>query len=621
MRIKSTTIIMNGIIVLVIVAAALSQLNLSRRFGEANAAVESRFFSILLVEELRRSSEELTRQVRNYAVTGDPAAESAYNMVLLVRGGLEPRPENALIAPGERRVLLDLLREHGVTDDEFLLVERANSLSDDLVALEVRAMNAVKGIFIDGAGQYTILGEPDMELARSLVFSAAYDNEVRAIMAPMNEFEERVNARTDRLVEEAMSGQLLAEVVSLIALALVFVFVVFNLLFSAAFVLKPLGILTQTLNDIANGDGDMTVRLSDAGRGEFADASRYFNQTIGKIRDMIVSIKGQSDALSTIGDDLAMNMTETASAMNEIAANIQSVKGRVLSQSASVNQTSATMEQVTANIGRLGGQVENQTGAVNQAASSIEEMIANIKSVTSTLAKNADNVRELQVSSEAGRSGLQEVAADIQEIERESEGLLEINSVMENIASQTNLLSMNAAIEAAHAGEAGKGFAVVADEIRKLAESSGEQSKTIGAVLKKIKDSVDKIMRSADSVLNKFEAIDLAVKTVAEQEEQIRAAMEEQGEGSRQVLRAAGSVGDITQQVRSGSQEMLKDSKEVIQESKNLERATQEITGGINEIAASADQVNRAVSAASDLGGKNRENIASLARAVSKFKV
>jgi methyl-accepting chemotaxis protein len=220
-----------------------------------------------------------------------------------------------------------------------------------------------------------------------------------------------------------------------------------------------------------------------------------------------------------------------------------------------------------------------------------------------------------------GRTGLQDVAADIQEIARESEGLLEINAVMENIASQTNLLSMNAAIEAAHAGEAGKGFAVVADEIRKLAESSGEQSKTIGTVLKKIKESIDKITKSTGNVLNKFEAIDGGVKTVADQEENIRNAMEEQGEGSKQVLEAIGQVNEITQQVKDGSQEMLEGSKEVIQESKNLEMVTQEITGSMNEMATGADQINVAVSRVNELTSQNRDNIDILVQEVSRFKI
>jgi methyl-accepting chemotaxis protein len=174
------------------------------------------------------------------------------------------------------------------------------------------------------------------------------------------------------------------------------------------------------------------------------------------------------------------------------------------------------MEQVTLNINKLNGHVEQQTESVSQSSSAIEEMLANIQSVTQTLVRNAENVDELIDAAKVGRTGLEEVSSDIQEIARESAGILEINSVMQNISSQTNLLSMNAAIEAAHAGEAGKGFAVVADEIRKLAENSGKQSKTISQVLKTIKGSIDKITASTNTVLEKFQAIDDRVRIVSE---------------------------------------------------------------------------------------------------------
>ena len=205
---------------------------------------------------------------------------------------------------------------------------------------------------------------------------------------------------------------------------------------------------------------------------------------------------------------------------------------------------------------RLNGQLESQFAAITQSSSAIEQMSANTKLVSVTLSKNAQNVKDLQEASEVGHSGLNEVAADIKEIARESASLLEINSVMQNIASQTNLLSMNAAIEAAHAGESGRGFAVVADEIRKLAESSSRQSKTVGGVLKKIKGSIDKITKSTDNVMNKFHAIDGGVKAVAEQEHGIQSAMEQQSAGSVQIMQAIAQVNDLTRQVKEDARQM-----------------------------------------------------------------
>ncbi|MDR2588741.1 MAG: methyl-accepting chemotaxis protein, partial [Spirochaetales bacterium] len=378
-------------------------------------------------------------------------------------------------------------------------------------------------------------------------------------------------------------------------------------LFIARSITSPLKPMAEVFGAI--GEGDFTRKLDIHTKDEIGEICGSFNQTLEKIKSLILTITQQAAALFGIGKELAGNMSESAAAVNEITANIQSIQGRVINQSASVTETNATMEQITNNIDKLNAHVERQSISVSQSSSAIEQMLGNIQSVTDTLAKNADNVKELMEASEVGRAGLQEVALDVQEIAKKSEGLLEINAVMENIASQTNLLSMNAAIEAAHAGEAGKGFAVVADEIRKLAESSGEQSKTISAVLKEIKESIDKITASAGNVLNKFEAIDSGVKTVSDQEANIRSAMKEQGAGSKQILAAIGELNEITQQVKGGSEEMLRGSKEVIQESKNLELVSQEIASGMNEMAVGADEINVAVNRVNELSGKNRDNI------------
>jgi methyl-accepting chemotaxis protein len=408
-------------------------------------------------------------------------------------------------------------------------------------------------------------------------------------------------------IEKMISNSINTEIkiVGLIVVGILLVSILLISLISRLIVVNPIIRVANTLKDISEGEGDLTHIIKVSSNDEVGDLAKYFNKTLGKIKNLVLEIRKEAGLLSDIGTDLSSNMTETAAAVNEITANIQGVKGRIINQSASVTETNATMEQVIANINKLDGH--------------IARMAANVHSVTNTLLDNAGNVKTLLEASEAGKTGLQEVVTDIHEISQESEGLLEINAVMENIASQTNLLSMNAAIEAAHAGEAGKGFAVVADEIRKLAVNSSEQSKTIGNILKKIKESIDKITKSTGTVLTRFESIDSGVKTVAEQEGNILNAMEEQGEESKQA--GSASLTEITKQVKAGSEEMLESSQEVIRESQNLEKVTQEITGGMNEMATGADQVNVAVHNVNDMTAKNREAIDSLLKEVSRFKV
>jgi methyl-accepting chemotaxis protein len=416
----------------------------------------------------------------------------------------------------------------------------------------------------------------------------------------------------------SLRGQIIRQViVSLISLfaGFVLLFVFLRMIFGR---LQKFSII---LKEISEGEGDLTKRLEIRGHDEIGELGVYFNHTLDKIKNLVVNIKNQTVNLFNVGNELSNHVGQTAAAMEQITASIQGIKGKVMSQSASVNQASVTMDHVTVNIDKLNKNVEQQTDSVSQSSSAIEEMLANIQSVTSTLIRNAENVEELISASEAGRTGLETVSRDIQEIARESEGILEINSVMQNIASQTNLLSMNAAIEAAHAGEAGKGFAVVADEIRKLAENSGQQSKTISGVLKKIKESIDLITRSTNTVLEKFQAIDSEVRIVSEQETNIRNAMEEQGQGSQQVLEAVGRMNELTHQVRSGSEEMLHGSQEVIQESRNLESVTEEISDGVGEMAEGAEQINSAVSRINEITNSNREHIDILVQEVSKFKV
>jgi len=384
---------------------------------------------------------------------------------------------------------------------------------------------------------------------------------------------------------------------------------------------RPVVRMADILREISEGEGDLTRRIEVTTKDEIEEMAKYFNLTFDKIRSLVALVKQQTAALKGVGVNLSSNMTETAAAINEITANIQSIKNQTLNQSASVTETSATMEQISKGIDKLNRLIEDQSANVTESSSAIEEMMANIGSVTKTLVRNTENIKQLSESSEAGRNVLDNITVAIRDVAKESDDLMEISRIIQNIASQTNLLSMNAAIEAAHAGESGRGFAVVADEIRKLAESSSSQTRIIDTVLKKIRHSISVIIKHSEDVLTKFTTIESEVKTVSEQEDGIRRAMEEQSEGSKQVLEAITILNDITQRVQAGSLEMLTGSNQVVKEARNMNAITQEITGGMNEMATGAEQVTAAVNTVNELSAENNVSIDALIDEVNKFKV
>ncbi|MDR2808534.1 MAG: methyl-accepting chemotaxis protein [Spirochaetaceae bacterium] len=382
---------------------------------------------------------------------------------------------------------------------------------------------------------------------------------------------------------------------------------------------RPIAYTMTILKDIA--EGDLTQEIKIDSHDELGDLVRYLNFTIDKIKHLVLSVRKEAQALSLTAIDLASNMTETAASINQITANIKSIEPKTNRQAESVKSTHAVMGQVVEDIDLINTQIQKQSNCVNESSSAVEQMLANIQSVTQTLIKNEANVTKLAQASELGRTGLEKVSGDIQAIAKESAGLLEINAVMETIAKQTSLLSMNAAVEAAHAGESGKGFAVVAGEIRKLAESSTAQSKTISEVLNKIKDSIDKITQATNAVLLNFAAISEGMKTVTDQEASIRNAMEEQGAGSKAIMESIGSLNEITGEVNRSAHRMISGSREVIKESDMLERLTVEIGDGMQEMASGAEQIDEAVHKVNDISTENKKQIGLVMVELHRFKV
>jgi len=426
------------------------------------------------------------------------------------------------------------------------------------------------------------------------------------VKAPVNEFMGTVNALRVGIV-------IMGTIVFIVTLVIVYLI--------AYKIIHPVQAAVAALRDIAQGEGDLTVRLPVSGNDEVTDLSAYFNETIEKIAESVRAVGSNSDAMEEIGNELASNMIETASAINEISANIDGVKQQALTQAASVTETAATIEQIVRTITRLNDSIETQAASVAQSSASVEQMVANIESITKTLEKTDDVIKKLASATGDGKDTIATANTVTQTIAEESGSLLEASSVIQHIASQTNLLAMNAAIEAAHAGEAGKGFAVVADEIRKLAEDSATQGKAITSTLKTLSGEIETLSASSKTAEDKFSTIFNLSEQVKSMSDRLTEAMREQENGSKEVLTAIKSINTVTVEVSDGSAEMLKGGEGVAEEMQKLSDLTRIITDSMNEMSEGAVQINNAVQEVNALTQKNKLSIENLVHEVGKFKV
>ena len=384
---------------------------------------------------------------------------------------------------------------------------------------------------------------------------------------------------------------------------------------------RPIVSASDKLQNISEGDGDLTVSLPVRGADEIARLSSAFNKTIEKIRASVHSVSDNAVSMKEVGASLATNVSQTASAINEISANIENVKKQILYHTSSVVAVGASLQAMQVTIGEVDASAKEQSATVGRSSSKVTEMMASIRNVASVVESNLKALTDLNEATEGGKAIIEQTVDLSHDVDEGSAILLEASTVIQNIAEQTNLLAMNAAIEAAHAGEAGKGFAVVADEIRKLSEESGAQGKNIVKILTDLKDKIKKVSGSAAEAKDEFDNIFRLAERTRENEQSVMGSMREQDERSAEVIHAIGEIAEISRSVQGGAEEMLKNSTLVSGEMERLGLMSDSIAASITEMAAGTAQINCAVQEINEISIRNKESIGNLVGEVKKFKV
>ena len=377
----------------------------------------------------------------------------------------------------------------------------------------------------------------------------------------------------------------------------------------------------NAMKNIAQGDGDLTVRMEVKNNNEMGQMYTYFNETMEKIQNSIKTVQNSSVHLQQQSNTLGNNMSDTAASANEITSNIESVNRQIKIQGNSVKDATSSIGVINTVMDELIFNINKQSSSVAQSSSAIEQMVANIRSVTDILNKNGEAIKSLEGSFESGKTSVDGTVQATLKIKEQASVLLEASNVIQNIANQTNLLAMNAAIEAAHAGDSGKGFSVVADEIRKLAEDSNTQGKNITDNLTEVISSIDEVSESVANLQGIFNEIYTSTQKVAQQEMTILSAMQEQSEGGNQVLEAIKEIKDVSVNVNTSGSKMQHETKTVSTEMDGLMRLTEEIAGSMEEMSIGMESINKSINSVNALTHQNLTSIEQLGSVVSTFKV
>lgn len=384
---------------------------------------------------------------------------------------------------------------------------------------------------------------------------------------------------------------------------------------------KPILKVSGVLDQLASGTGDLGIRMEESSKDEVGSLGKNFNKFMDARYELISNIANETNRMGTTSTTLKTRVSDISADLRSITTSISQLHLKAEEQAASCTETMGTVEQISKNIEGLTGQIATQSASVEQSSAAIHQMVTSIGAISANLEKASASYNQLHSASTEGKDSIGTVQDLVNNVSNQSSRLLETNKVIEAIASQTDLLAMNAAIEAAHAGETGKGFSVVAEEIRKLAEDSASQSKLIAEELKEIVTSISAIVKATakadsifDSVANQIDVSNNLVK-------QVSLAMSEQNAGSRQILEALENMQEITHTIHNGSLEMNSGTAVILKEITRLTDIAHEVQDNSSRISMAAKTIDSSIDTISKNAVQNDESVQVMQRLTEKYKL
>ena len=393
----------------------------------------------------------------------------------------------------------------------------------------------------------------------------------------------------------------------------------FSLFFIIRLVLKPISLYTEAFTMASTGN--LTVRADVKARDEVGKIALFFNDFIGTLEGMVRQVKGVTSETERISQDMAASSEETAASLHEIRVNTEAMKNKIVVLDKEVSSSTRSADELGEHIQRLSELITSQASAINESSASIEEMTANITNIAKAAEEKLRIASELETTALDGQTEMEETELVIKKVAASASVILEMIQIIQDIASKTNLLAMNAAIEAAHAGEFGKGFAVVADEIRNLAESSAESAKQITQSLGEVTDYIDISETSTEKTGEIFSVIVDQIKGVAFSMAEMKNATHELSIGAQQILEALGALLSTTQEVKGSSAEMNQQVATIITAMQRVSMISSDTKTGMEEITIGINEIYKAAEAISEAGADNSRSVDNLKNLIAKFIV